>query len=316
MDVVCFGELLWDFYEDGKAEKEPIAQKFRREIGGTSANVAVVLARLGMKSGVAGAVGDDKLGAALDAQLTAEGVDTTHLIKIDAPTGITFVTTSATGEASFIPYRGADLKLTEEDVTTAMGKAKFALVSSSSMLPGARAATEKFFGVVEKGKGTLVVDVNVRAHLWSDADAMRTAVKELVSRAALVKASERDLNAIAGKRGMSWLDENAKHATWILTRGENGAAALGAHGQVTAPTKRVRCIDRSGGGDAFAAGLLAVLVKANAKPGSAEWKDTKMWTRCLEVGHLLGAKAVSAQGAVAGVINVEDIKPRLSAPKK
>ena len=319
MDVACFGELLWDFYEaDGKSEKEPIARQFRRELGGASANVAVTLARLGVKVGAVGAVGKDKLGAALEAALEAEGVETTHVVRLAASTGITFVTQSATGDASFIPYRGgtADMSLDEGDITPAMGKVRFALVSSTSMMESARAATEKFLAAVEKAKGAVVVDLNVRAHLWPDEAAMRTAVKDLVARAALVKGSERDLNALAGKRGMSWLEDNAKQATWILTRGENGAAAVGAHGQATAPTKRVRCIDRSGGGDAFVAGVLAVLVKAGAKPSSAEWKDGKLWTRALEVGHLLGAKAVAALGATGGLTSLADVKSRLSAAKK
>jgi fructokinase len=317
IDVVCFGELLWDFYEaEARAEKEPIAKVFRRELGGVSANTAVVLARLGIKAGVVGAVGDDKLGAALEAQLSAEGVDTSHVVRAQGPTGCTFVVNGPTGDASFIPHRGADLCLSADAVTAAMGKARFALVSSTSMMPSMRAATEKFLDAVDKAKGCVVVDLNVRTHLWPNADEMRSAVKDLAARAAVLKASERDLGALAGKRGMSWLDENAKQATWILTRGENGAAAVGAHGQVTAPTKRVRCVDRSGGGDAFVAGVLAVLVKAGAKPGSPEWGDAKTWTRALEVGHLLGAKAVAAAGATAGVVNLDDIKARVAAARK
>jgi fructokinase len=317
IDVACFGELLWDFYEaEPKTDKEPIARQFKRELGGTSANVAVTLARLGIKSGVVGGVGDDKLGAALEGQLASDGVDTGHVVRVDAPTGITFVTTTATGEASFVPYRGADLRLAESDITAAMGKTRLALLSTSAMLPTMRAATEKFLSAVEKAKAIVVVDLNVRAHLWSSADDMRAAVKELVARATLVKASERDLAAVAGKRGMSWLDENAKHASWVLTRGENGAAAVGEHGQSTAPTKRVRCIDRSGGGDAFVAGVIAVLMRAGAKPGSPEWKDGKLWTRALEVGHILGAKAVASLGATAGLTALDDVKGRLAAPKK
>src|SRR5262249_9211368 len=160
------------------------------------------------------------------------------------------------------------------------------------------------------------VDLNVRAHLWSDANVMRAAVKDLVAKADVIKASERDLGAVAGKRGMSWLDENAEHANWILTRGENGAAAVGGHGPATAPAQRVRCIDRCGGGDAFRAGALGVLVRAGAKPGSSEWKDGKLWARALEVGHVLGAKAVAALGATTGLTGLDDVKARLSAPKK
>lgn len=312
-DVACFGELLWDFYEVDRKDKEVISRQFRRELGGSSANVAVALARLDVRTSAIGGVGDDRLGTALAAELDSEGVDTAHVVRVDAPTGITLVSSGPTGDPAFVPYRSntADLVLDASAITTAMGKASFAVVSVTSMLPSARAATEKFLSAVDKAKGIVVVDLNVRPHLWADADAMRRASKELVARASLVKASERDLGALAGKRGITWLDENAKHATWILTRGENGAAAVGPHGQATAPTKRVRCADRSGAGDAFVAGVLAVLVREGATKAGSAWKDAKLWTRALEVGHILAAKAVSAVGATSGLTGLDLAKNRL-----
>lgn len=318
LDVLCYGELLWDFFEGDKPEKEVASRLYQREIGGASANVAVVLARLGVKVGAAGGVGKDKLGEALKRALDAEGVDVSGVVGVEAPTGITFVTRDATGEPSFVPYRtnSADLVLDAAKVTPAMGKVRYVVVSSTSMLPQARAATEKLLAAAAKGKAVIVLDLNLRPHLWSDADAMKKAVIDLVSHAALVKGSEKDINAIAGKRGMSWLDEHAKGATWVLTRGENGAAAVGVHGQVTAPTKRVRCIDATGAGDAFTAGIVAVLARAGAKPGSAEWKDGKLWQRALEIGHALGAKAVSAVGATGGLANVADLRARVGPAKK
>lgn len=312
-DVACFGEFLWDFYEaEPKGEKEPIARTFRRELGGSSSNVAVALARLGLSASAVGAVGDDKLGAALEAQLAAEGIGS-QLVKVAKPTGLTFVV-NAGAEPTYSPYRAADLGLAADDITPAMAKARFVLVSTTSMLM--REATMKFLDAADKAKAVVAVDLNARAHLWPDADAMRAATSELCKRAALVKASERDLGALAGKRGMSWLEENAKQATWVLTRGENGAAAVGAHGQATAPTKRVRATDRAGAGDAFVAGVLAVLSRAGSKPGGAEWKDAKVWTRALEVGHVLAAKVVAAAGATAGLTALDDVKARLGGAKK
>jgi fructokinase len=314
-DVACFGELLWDFFEAEPREKEPIARTFRREQGGASGNVATILARLRVGAAAIGGVGDDKLGDALKASLAAEGVDVGGVAKVKARTGITFVTRDAVGAPTFLPYRNetADLALEESQVAAGAGKARFGLVSSTSMLPRARGATEKFLASLEKAKGTLVVDLNARAHLWPDPAELRDACAALAKRAAVIKASQRDLAAIAGKRGMSWLEEHAKHATWVLTRGENGAAAVGEHGQVTAPTKRVRCVDATGAGDAFVAGVLAVLVRWAGKPGSGALGDAKLWTRALEVGHQLAAKAVSSVGAVTGVTPVDDVRAKIEA---
>lgn len=322
VDVACFGEILWDFYEAVPKEKEAISRSFKREIGGATANVAVTLARLGLRSSVVGGIGDEKLGQALETQLTEEGVDVSNLIHVKAPTGIAFITHNATGDASYIPYRNgsAELFVKASDIKAGMAKAPYVVVSTTSMMPSLRAATEAFLDAATKAKAVIVVDLNVRAHLWSDPDEMQRGVKDLVLRGALIKASERDLNQLAGKRGLSWLDENAKHATWILTRGENGAACVGAHGQVNAPTKRVRCLDRSGAGDAFVGGVLAVLAKAKAKPDSDAWKDGKLWSRAMEIGHVLGAKSVAKVGATTGLTGLDDLIARLAAggaePKK
>ena len=322
-DVACFGELLWDFFEhlapDAKPDKEPIARTFRRELGGASANVSLILARLGVKVGAVGAVGDDKLGDALRAELAASGVDVTGIARLKGSrTGITFVSRDAAGEPTFVPYREgtADLALDEAQVAAGAAKVRFAVVCSTSMLPSLEGATKKFLGALEKAKGALVLDLNVRQHLWADAESMRAATAELASRAVVVKGSESDLAALAGKRGMTWLEDNAKGATWVLTRGENGAACVGPHGQVTFPTKRVRCIDATGAGDAFMAGLVAMIARSGAKPGSAEWKDPKLWSRAMEVGHMLGAKAISAVGATAGIGPLDDLRARIDAPKK
>ena len=91
IDVACFGEILWDFYEAVPKEKEAISRTFKREIGGATANVAVTLARLGLKASVVGGIGDEKLGQALETQLVEEGVETGHLIKVKAPTGRGFL---------------------------------------------------------------------------------------------------------------------------------------------------------------------------------------------------------------------------------
>ena len=319
-DVACFGELLWDFFEaEAKTDKEPIARTFRRELGGASANVATILARLGIKTAAIGGIGDDKLGDALKALLEGDGVDVTHIARIkNTRSGITFVTRDATGEPTFVPYRvgTADLALDESHVSAGMAKVRFAVVCSTSMLPSLRPATIKFLNALDKAKGSLIVDLNVRAHLWPDVESMRAATAELATRAVVVKGSEKDLGALAGKRGMTWLEDHAKGATWVLTRGENGAAAVGPHGQVTFPTKRVRCIDATGAGDAFLGGLVAVLIRSGAKPGSADWKDPKLWSRALEVGHMLGAKAISAVGATGGIGKLDDLRARIDVPKK
>ncbi|MBL8608007.1 MAG: carbohydrate kinase [Myxococcales bacterium] len=319
IDCACFGEILWDIFDEGREPKEPIGKVFRRELGGAPANVAVGLARLGFSASVVGGVGEDRFGDALRSFLAAEKVETKHVLRLPNRTGITFVTRSEKGEPAFLFYRNdtADVAVTAEHVGAASAKATFGLVGSSTwMTPSLKEATIKFIDALEKAKGDLVVDLNVRSHMWNDDARMKKEIAELVGRAKLVKASEGDLAQLAGKRGLSWLEEHAKGATWLLTRGENGAAAVGAHGQVTAAPKRVRSVDATGAGDAFLAGAIGVLVTTGARAGNSAWKDPKVWTRVLEVGHMMGAKAVSAVGAVSGLVNLEEVRTKIASGSK
>jgi fructokinase len=328
LDVVCFGEILWDIYEKNEkgarapsrrlgagvgARSAPIAREFRRELGGAPANVATVLARLGVRSAMIGGVGLDRFGEALTQHLEADGVDTRYLVRLPERTGLTFVGRDALGEPTFLFYRHdtADVGLRTEHVTPEMGLAKWALVGTSTMMtPSLAAATERFLAVAEAGGANLVVDLNVREHLWASKAQMRDAVARLVRGASVVKASFDDLVAITGRRDILWLADHAPKAVWIVTQGAKGASAIGDHGFVAMPALRAKCIDSTGAGDAFVAGVIAVLLAAGASPGKPAWRDERVWARALDVGHQLGAKAVSAVGAVTGIVSLGPVIAR------
>jgi fructokinase len=309
LDVICFGEILWDLFEIGSPRRrEPIARAFRRELGGAPANVATGLARLGVRSGVVGGVGRDRFGDALVMHLRADGVAVRFVQRFPNRTGLAFVVRDARGEPDFVFYRHetADLALVADHVTPAMGRARWALVGTSTLMtPGLARATERFLDVAEAARANVFVDLNVRPHLWPDRASMQGPIANLVRRAALIKASDADLRAL-GERGSgrTWLERNAPRATWIITRGAGRASAIGPHGTVEVAALPGRCVDATGAGDAFIAGALATLIAARAIPRSAAWADPGLWRLALRVGHIMGKKAISRPGAVAGLVNL------------
>jgi fructokinase len=322
LDVVCFGEILWDFFEARPRGREPIARVLRRELGGAPANVATGLARLGVRSAVVGGVGRDRFGDALAQHLAADGVDVRLLVVLPNRTGLTFVVRDARGEPDFLFYRhdSADLAVRAEHVTPAMGRTRWALVGTSTLMtPPLARATRRFLDVAERAGAHVFVDLNVRAHLWSDHAEMKRAIAALAARASIVKASDADLRAVSGEAGARagaaaedagrrWLERHARGATWLVTRGAGVASAVGAHGEVHVPALRARCVDATGGGDAFIAGALATLVAARAVPGSAAWREAELWRSALRVGHMMGEKAVSRPGAVAGLVALGPVR--------
>jgi fructokinase len=307
LDVICFGEILWDLLEASPRGPEPIARLFRRELGGAPANAATGLARLGARVGLVGGVGKDRFGQALLAHLAADGVDVRFVRTLPNRTGITFVVRDARGEPEFIFYRhaSADLALTAEHLTAAMGKARWVLVGTSTLMtPQLARATDRFLSFAGRAGARLFVDLNVRTHLWPDRRVMQETIARLAGRAALVKASDADLQAVGGGGGWRWLERNAPKATWLVTRGPGEASAVGEHGEMHAPALRARCVDATGAGDAFIAGALATVVASRALPGSGAWRDPELWRLALRAGHIMGKKAVSRPGAVAGLVGL------------
>jgi fructokinase len=319
-DVVCFGEILWDLFESSPRGREPIARTFRRELGGAPANVATGLARLGVRAAIVGGVGRDRFGEALTQHLQRDGVDTRFVRQLPNRTGLTFVVRDPKGEPDFLFYRhdSADLAIRAEHVVPAMGRARWALVGSSTLMtPELAAATVRFLEVAACGDAHLFVDLNVRAHLWRDRKTMQDTIAALAGGASLIKASEADLREVAGaKGGIRWLAKHAPQATWLITRGGGVATAIGEHGEVKAPALRTRCIDATGGGDAFIAGSLATLLAAGAVPGTPSWRDPDVWASALRVGHIMGKKAVSLPGAVAGLVNLDPVRVLIDSVRR
>jgi fructokinase len=308
LDVVCFGEILWDMFE---TRPRGVARDYRRELGGAPANVATGLARLGTKVAVVGGVGRDSFGEALVSHLANDGVDVRFVVKLPNRTGLTFVTRDAAGEPAFLFYRhdSADLSVRAKHVVPAMGRARWTLVGSSTLMTRELArATAKFLDVADRAGASLFVDLNVRAHLWPSRRAMERAIASLVGRAAVVKASDADLRAVSGGAGLGWLERHAPQATWLVTRGSGVASAIGEHGSVDVPALRARCVDATGAGDAFIAGALATLVAARAVPGSASWSVMEVWRTALRAGHMMGKKAVSRPGAVSGLVGLGQVR--------
>jgi fructokinase len=312
IEVVAFGEILWDIFDAGDGA-------FLRELGGAPANLATTLARVGVHSAVVGGLGRDRFGDDLAAFLETEGVDTRFLVRLPNRTGVTFVFRDAEGEPTFLFYRNqtADMSVRREHVLPAMGQARFALVGTSTLVsPGLAGATRLFLRHASKHGAHVIVDLNVRAHLWSSKKAMKESISKVIARAALVKASLTDLTALdIGNEAAAirWVRAKAPEATVIVTRGAGKASAYSPHGEASLSGHKAKCVDATGAGDAFLAGVIAVLVAARAEPGAASWEDPATWLAALEIGHSLGVKAVSKIGAVRGITGLAPIRSKLHA---
>ncbi|KOU16738.1 hypothetical protein ADK52_33570 [Streptomyces sp. WM6372] len=238
----------------------------RARPGGSPANVALGLARLGHPVRLATRIGRDGPGRELHAHLRGSGVVLTPGSFTEGATSTATARLDAAGSAHYtfdITWDPPLAALT----APASGPAPAHLHTGSvatALAPGA----DRVFAAVEAARpgATVSYDPNIRPALLTGADRERPRAERFVALSDVVKASEEDLGRLYPGRTS---DEAARHwadgsgpALVVVTSGGAGARVFWPGGQCRVPATAVKVADTVGAGDAFMAGLISGLLHA------------------------------------------------------
>lgn len=271
-EAVVLGETLVDLIADPPGPLEDAA-RFTRHLGGACANVAVGLSRQGVTTALITQVGGDAFGRFVRARLLAERVviDAVGASRA-ARTGVVFV-----GGEGFLSYRhsSADLQLTAADFSPAhVTRGRLLHIGSGSLVrEGARAATLRAVELA-RGAGMLVTcDVNFRPHQWAEPREAPPLLRRLLRQCDVVKLTDEELPLLCQT-------EQAEVATAqlrrqgvglvVVTQGDRGSYVDSAAGQSYFAAEPGPVVDLTGAGDAYMAGVLAVLLRELGPGGATE----------------------------------------------
>ncbi|MFW9831497.1 MAG: carbohydrate kinase family protein [Candidatus Thorarchaeota archaeon] len=219
--------------------------------GGAAGNFAVSLARLGSEVALFGHVGDDAEGHEALQALQKEKVDTTRIIlEKSQSTGFVIILVGEEGQTMKLRYQGANSQLVPEEITPKLLKGISVVYVASVSIPLA----QKVAQVCMKVGIQSAIDVG-EALLEQSLDAIRNMI---------CSYHIAFMNATVFKRLFK------KDATPETVHAEIGgtletiSVTLGAEGSLTAtpelvfhtPAYKVKAIDTTGAGDAYAAGFL------------------------------------------------------------
>lgn len=314
MDVICFGEALIDFIPTVSGVTLIEAPAFKKAPGGAPANVAAGLAKLGVSSAFMGKVGDDAFGHFLAQTLESLGVDVTPLLFSNtARTALAFVSLRADGEREFMFYRhpSADMLFEADDINiTLLQHAKILHHGSISLISEpCRSATLKAIALAQQAGVLISFDPNLRLPLWQSADAAKAAILSVWQQANIIKVSEEELLFLTGIEDM----QQAVRALWtdnlkvlVVTLGKQGCHCFTPQGDVFVPGFVVDCIDATGAGDAFAAGLLKGLLQT--QQGMTDLHALKEICR---YANATGAITTTARGAISALPTPEQVEELL-----
>lgn len=301
--LLAVGEILGDFI--GTEIKENIYETsiFERFQGGSPANLAANMARLGYNTTIVGAVGNDGLGKYLVDKIEDAGVDVSNIIICDEePTSIVLVSrTRATPD--FIPYRTADKMIKRENIsdellenssifhTTCWPLSK--QPSQSAVLDAAKKA--RALGLI------LSADLNYAEKVWPERLVAQAIVREFLSFGPLIKLSEDDANRFYGEtveRDRIFKDFHEWGAEVICyTMGERGSIVSfdKGEGQIVNVPESTKVMDATGAGDSFWSGFLAAYL------------EKKTMEQCAKAGANMARIKLQTIGPIKVNVNLEEL---------
>ena len=222
---------------------ETLASRILKSGGGSAANTAVALSRLGVPARIIGCVGTDTEGEDALEDLRSEGVDTTHVKRTSAPTGRVYVMVDAHGERTMIAFRGANNLLAPSSVDAdAVMRALWVHVSGG-----------------KRDVGLAILKLASKAGIPTSYDPGRAAygapedeLAPLLGRVDVLLVNELELNALQSRN-------LPLPGLVVVKRGAKGSEVLVDGDVISAPAFKVRVTDTTGAGDAFNAGFIAGL---------------------------------------------------------
>ena len=253
-DVLVVGESLVDIVNTADGEVTEYA-------GGSAANVAVALARLGRPVRFATSYADDEHGAMIDKHLTESDVHLAGDPHVVTRTSTAAATIGTDGAASY--EFDLDRRLGDDIVTDLPPRVVHTCSLGAVLEPGADDVLRLLEALRERS--IVTCDVNARPAITGTGPDLIERVERIAGLADLVKASDEDLEVLypqldlvlAARRLLSF-----GPAAVVVTRGGDGAVWVGEDDVVEVPARDVEVADTIGAGDTFGAALIDALWEA------------------------------------------------------
>ena len=300
LDVITFGEAMMLLVADRPGPLEN-AQAFHKRTAGAETNVAIGLARLGLKVGWASRLGTDSMGRYLLAAMAGEGIDCSHVVcDASQKTGFQFKGKVLDGSDPPVEYHrmgsaASHMGIGDIDEAWLLGARHlhatgvFAAISAST-LPAARKTME----LMRAAGRSVSFDPNLRPTLWASPELMRESINDLATRAAWVLPGLEEGRFLTGEdtaKGVARFYRQRGARLVVVKLGAAGAyfdSDSAGTGHVPGfPVTKV--VDTVGAGDGFAVGVISALLDGLSVPDA------------VKRGAWIGARAVQVLGDSEGL---------------
>ncbi|MCI9337869.1 MAG: 5-dehydro-2-deoxygluconokinase [Lachnospiraceae bacterium] len=284
-DLILLGRVAIDFNPVDLNRPLEESANFNKYLGGSPANIAVGMARLGKKIGFIARVSDDQFGDYVTHYFQKEGIDTSHISRCrnGENLGLTFTEIISPAESRILMYRDgvADLMLEPEDVDEEyIKKAKGILISGTALAASpSREAALKAVMLAKKNDIPVIFDIDYRAYTWKSRDEISVYYSLVAGQSDLILGSREEFDLTESILGVCGDDgESAKR--WqgcgckivVIKHGKEGSTAYACDGtHYTVKPFPTNALKGFGGGDGYASSFLRALIDGCSVPEALEY---------------------------------------------
>ena len=299
LDIITFGEAMMLLVANRPGPLE-YAENFYKRTAGAETNVAIGLARLGLKVGWASRLGTDSMSRYLLNAIAGEGVDCSHVVCDPTQNaGFQFKGMVTDGSDPPVEYHrkgSAASRMRVDDIDEAWllsarhlhATGVFPAISTTT-LPAAR----KTMDLMRTAGRSVSFDPNLRPSLWVTPELMRASINDLATRADWVLpglAEGRFLTGEDNPEGIARFYRQRGAGLVIVKLGSEGAYFQNEVGDGYVPAFPVaEVVDTVGAGDGFAVGVISALLNGLSVP------------EAVRRGAWIGARAVQVLGDSEGL---------------
>jgi len=331
MRVVTFGEIMMRLATPGRLRFSQ-AKELELTYGGGEANVAVSLANFGLDASFVTRLPKNPFGDAAVSTLRGLGVDTSHVARGGERIGVYFLETGASQRASVVVYDRAGSAVSQvgpgefDWKTIFEGAGWFHFTGITPALgPRVAEATAEACRAAKEAGLTVSCDLNYRKKLWSPAEAQAT-MTHLMEWVDIAIGNEEDAEKVFGVRAeganvtggsvasagyeqvaRTLADRFGLQSVAITLResrsaDDNGWSAMLLHGGEVLQSRAydINIVDRVGGGDAFAGGLIYGLATGKSGQDALEFAVAASCLKHSISGDFNLVTAAEVQSLVAG----------------
>ena len=278
LDVIPIGRIAIDFNPTDMNMPLSQSSNFNKYVGGSPANIAVGLARLGAKCGFIARVSDDQFGDYVENYFKNDGIDVSHVFRCEngENLGLTFTEILSPTQSSILMYRDgvADLQVCVDDVD------------------------EEY---IKKNGVVVIFDIDYRSYTWKNKDEISIYYSIAAKNSDIILGSREEFDLTEAVEGVCASDEESAERWFsygnkivIIKHGKEGSVAYLNDGSAyKVKPFPVKMLKGFGGGDGYASAFIYSLLNGKSVPDALEFATAS--ASMLVSAHSCSAAMPSAQ---------------------